>query len=331
MAYQPALDGVRALAILAVLLFHAKVPGVPGGFVGVDVFFVLSGFLITTILAGEHRRCGTIDLAGFYRRRLRRLYPALIVFLCAYLLTAGLLFPRVAPEKHGRDALLALFYLADYARALDMPLSVLNHTWSLAVEAQFYLLWPLLFVLLARRSRRTAILAAAGLFVALTGWRWWGYASFADPWDVYYRADTHATGLVLGCLLGLVGQRLHGRWAILGLLLLALAASQLDWRAPATAVVGFTLAEAGAALVVLSPPAWLAAAPLAWVGRMSYGLYLWHYPVMRLLRDQDWHWSAILLVGSAAGLAAAALSYYAVERPLLSRKPAGRSLALEAD
>ena len=143
MAYQPALDGVRALAILAVLLFHAKVPGVPGGFVGVDVFFVLSGFLITTILAGEHRRCGRIDLPGFYRRRLRRLYPALIVFLCAYLLTAGLLFPRVAPEKHGRDALLALFYLADYGRALDMPLSVLNHTWSLAVEAQFYLLWPL--------------------------------------------------------------------------------------------------------------------------------------------------------------------------------------------
>ena len=156
-------------------------PGVPGGFFGVDVFFVLSGYLIATILQQETRTPGTSDLIGFYRRRLRRLYPALIVFLLAYLLAAGLLFPRVPAEKHGRDALFAVFYAADYAGALGMPLSGLEApSASLAVEVQFYLLWPLLFVALRRRREATAILVAALLYVAITGWRWWGFFNFPD-------------------------------------------------------------------------------------------------------------------------------------------------------
>src|SRR5215469_9867848 len=173
-AYRPALDGVRALAVAAVVLFHAGVPGLTGGFLGVDAFFVLSGFLITSLLLAEHTRRGRIGLAAFWGRRARRLLPALLVMLVAVVLTGRYLLPAVEVRLLRGDALAALGYVAnwrmiyrgsDYFAQTSAP-SPLQHTWSLGIEEQFYLIWPLVvvvvFALFARRARALLVIASLG-------------------------------------------------------------------------------------------------------------------------------------------------------------------------
>ncbi|MEU4369177.1 acyltransferase [Micromonospora chersina] len=164
-AYQPALDGVRALAVAAVLAFHGGVAALPGGFLGVDAFFVLSGFLITSLLLAEHRHTGRIDLVAFWGRRVRRLLPALLLVLLVVLLVSRKLMPGTELGALRWDELAALGYVAnwrmanrdgDYFAATGSP-SPLQHTWSLGIEEQFYLLWPLLLIaLLAWAARRGA-------------------------------------------------------------------------------------------------------------------------------------------------------------------------------
>src|SRR3712207_4153443 len=149
-----ALDGLRGLAVAAVLLFHGGVAALPGGFLGVDAFFVLSGFLITALLLGEHARAGRIDLAGFWARRARRLLPALLLMVVTVLVAARWLVPPDELSRLRGDALATAGYLANW-RMMDQgggyfartaPPSPLQHTWSLAIEEQFYLLWPLLLM-----------------------------------------------------------------------------------------------------------------------------------------------------------------------------------------
>ncbi|HEX7744191.1 MAG TPA: acyltransferase, partial [Micromonosporaceae bacterium] len=185
-AYQPGLDGVRALAVGAVLLFHGGVAWLPGGFLGVDAFFVLSGFLITSLLLGERDRTGRIDLVAFWARRARRLLPALLVLLLVVVLVSRVLLPGEELPALRWDALAALGYVAnwrmadrggDYFAQTAAP-SPLQHTWSLGIEEQFYLLWPLLFVALLAvsvRRRRAAVpdgapAAAAGPVPADRRW-----------------------------------------------------------------------------------------------------------------------------------------------------------------
>ena len=164
----PALDGIRAVAVIAVLLFHAGVSWMPGGSFGVDVFFVLSGFLITALLVGERDRSGTIRLGSFYLRRARRLVPALVLVLLFVCVTWGLLLTTKTPTLRG-DALATVTYVANwhfafsgqgYFASFAAP-SPLLHTWSLAVEEQFYLLWPLVVTFLLARGRSVARWAAA--------------------------------------------------------------------------------------------------------------------------------------------------------------------------
>lgn len=311
MRYVPALDGIRALAVLLVLGFHSQVPGFGAGFFGVDVFFVLSGYLITQILVAEHERTGRIDLTRFYVRRLRRLYPAMLAMLGVFLLIAPFLFVHDAYADHLRDAGMSVLYLADYARTLGMPPMVLDHMWSLSVEEHFYLAWPLLLIGLLRLPRRWAAASIAGLFVAVTLWR---YASIPDVgWKVYHRFDTHSSGLFLGCLLGLLRARLPGYFAWLGLALLALAPLEFAHKTEYTMAYGFTFAEIAAALIVTAQPKWLGWSPLAWLGRMSYGTYLWHYLFMRIARDAELGWEWNFAVSLAGGVAMAALSYYTIE------------------
>lgn len=313
-AYSAPLDGIRALAALTVVAYHARIPGLPGGFFGVDVFFVLSGYLITRLLVHEYAREAGFKFDHFIFRRIRRLLPALLAMLLAYLSTAPWLFSDVPVFKHLRDTLLSAVYIVNYATVLGAPVSVLGHVWSLAVEMQFYLLWPLILLGLLRLPRHWALILMFMLYLLATATRWWGGEKLG-VWAFYPRTETHCSGLLLGCLLGYAEVNIHRYWAVFGLSLIIFAMTFFSTAWMPTVLYGFTIVEAGAALLIVAQPSWLGGNLLAWLGRLSYGLYLWHYPIMRLVRDKDgWEWHEILLLGGGLGLLLAALSHYFLER-----------------
>ena len=274
MRYVPEFDGLRAIAIILVILYHAAPDGVlRGGYIGVDLFFVLSAFLITSILAAEWHETGRLDLKKFYWRRFLRLMPALLLFLTVYVVAAPFIW---LGYNHGRDALIAGLYLSDYAYALWEIPHYISHTWSLAVEEHFYLLWPLLLVPLLKAQRPLIWLTIA--FCVLTLWRT-SYA--ADPWQAYTRFDTHATGLVLGAALYFSGLRFGRVAAVFALAAIAAVAifANLWW---AFGVI--TIAEVASAVLIASRPPLLNHPVLVWIGKRSYAIYLWQSPVEYLLR-----------------------------------------------
>jgi peptidoglycan/LPS O-acetylase OafA/YrhL len=207
----PGLDGLRAIAVLAVIAYHADLGWLPGGFLGVDVFFVISGFLITTLLLAERDRLGHIDLRGFWLRRARRLLPALFLLIATTLALCVLLAPDELTEVRG-DTLAALAYVTNwylvfrqqsYFQIMGRP-SPLLHLWSLAVEEQFYLVWPLVLTAgLALLHRRGMLLLSVAGALGSAIWMAYLYVPGADPSRVYYGTDTHATGLLLGAALAL--------------------------------------------------------------------------------------------------------------------------------
>jgi peptidoglycan/LPS O-acetylase OafA/YrhL len=350
--YAPGLDGVRALAVSAVVAYHIGTTSgttvLPGGFLGVDLFFVLSGYLITGLLVAEVRRTGRISIKDFYLRRARRLLPALITLL----LVVGALGVLWVPEQAARlrgDLVAALGYVTNwwliaenssyFAPAGDRP-ALLTHLWSLAVEEQYYLVWPLVLIALAAvRPRRSAmiILVLAGV-AASTVAAILLYEPFSDPSRVYYGTDTRALAPLLGGALALVVQpwwqrerpRSRRRWldgaGIIALLVLAGVAAVLHDTDAALYRGGFlVIAALGAAVVaaaghpstVLGEA--LAARPLRWVGERSYAIYLWHWPVCVLTRPGldipvDGWANAALRIGVI--LVLADLSYRLIERPI---------------
>ena len=313
LAHIGSLDGLRALSAIIIATFHAATPGLPGGFLAVDVFFVISGYLITRLLLVEFGRTGTIDYRAFVFRRLQRLWPALLFMLILYLFLAPWLFPLTSWSHHWRDAFLSALYLVNYA-ALEDGVAVLRHTWSLAVEMQFYLLWPLLLMLILRLPRHVAIIAMLAMYAGSGAWRYWSSANLS-PWGFYPHMDSHSSGLILGCLLGYINARISPYWSLPAIILLALCMTFFSTGWQPSAYYGFTLAEIGAGILILSQPRWLGVAPMAWLGKMSYGLYLWHYPIMRLAKGRDgWEWPEVLLLGCGLGLLFAALSHYLLER-----------------
>ncbi|HMA47716.1 MAG TPA: acyltransferase, partial [Frankiaceae bacterium] len=214
-----ALDGVRGLAVLAVLFFHAGMPWARGGFLGVDTFFVLSGYLITVLLLRESRETGGVSLRRFWARRARRLLPALLLVLAALVAYATTLPAEARPRLRG-DALATLGYVANWrfvAQAEDYfthtgPPSPLRHTWSLGVEEQFYLLWPLLFLVALRLRRpRAAVVGLASLGTVASAV---AMARMADGGAsvarLYYGTDTRISSLLVGCLLAAVLGRFPG-------------------------------------------------------------------------------------------------------------------------
>ena len=367
--YRPGLDGVRAVAVLAVLLYHGQVGWARGGFVGVDIFFVLSGFLITGLLLAEWRHWGSLDLRRFWLRRARRLLPALLLVLVAVSLGAAAF---ASPAERGAlrgDALATLGYVANWRFVLsnqsyfaqyDEP-SPLRHMWSLGIEEQFYLLFPLLLLALLTLGLRRRGLAvvlglgavtSAALAVAL-------YTPGADPSRIYYGTDTRLEALLVGAVAAVLARErvrtrpaaylsmagrdvpLPGRGSI-GLFALAgLAAVVIAARDNAGWLYegGFLVVAVLAVLVVVAAAddrsttaRLLSWEPLRRVGLISYGLYLWHWPVyVALTPDRVGVTGPALLALRLAvtGLLAVG-SYVLVERPIragvLGRRWSGRRL-----
>jgi peptidoglycan/LPS O-acetylase OafA/YrhL len=169
MKYIPELDGIRALSALLIVTFHSQIPGMTGGFFAVDIFFVLSGFLVTQLLCNRYALGGHIGWTHFMRRRMSRLMPALTVMLVVYLLMAPLMWGDLVPlEKHYRDALLTITYSVNWVEPWGGQVGVLGHVWSLAIEMQFYLLWPLLMLLVLRLGRVPGILFLCALYLGMT-------------------------------------------------------------------------------------------------------------------------------------------------------------------
>ena len=354
MRYVPGLDGLRALSVSAVLLYHADVTWMPGGFLGVDVFFAISGYLITSLLLAEFRNHGGVSVGRFYLRRARRLLPALFLVLAAVSLFSVIFLPDEVRSLRG-DVVAALGYATNwwqifqhqsYVAAQGRP-PLLRHLWSLAVEEQFYLVWPLLLVGMLRiwKGRRTPMLLAT-LGVALASFVLMLVLSLqhdyriADPSRVYYGSDARIYTLLLGAALAMVWspwklkQRIprEGRAVLdtvggIGLVLLVLTFVNAHYQSNVLFRGGF-LAVAVLSTIVIAVavhPASrigtviLAQQPLRWIGERSYGIYLWHWPIFMVTRpglDTDITGWLNTVLRIALTLVAAELSYRFVEEPI---------------
>jgi peptidoglycan/LPS O-acetylase OafA/YrhL len=342
--FRPDIEGLRGVAVAMVVLFHAGLVAVAGGFVGVDVFFVISGFLITGLLLRERERRGSISLARFYARRIRRLLPAASVVL---VVTAGAAFALVnvldRPSIMADAIACALsvgnirFALGagDYFAAVATP-SPLLHFWSLGVEEQFYLVWPLLLIA-ATRTRRPRVAAAIvlGLVAVVSFGANLAVTDLSPGWS-FYSLPTRAWQLALGGLVAIAGDRIDRLPRILraltgwaGLLAVGIAAVVLDSSVPYPGVAA-VLPTAGSLAIVATgatpggPLRLLASLPLRFLGRVSYSLYLWHWPVfvlvpLALARAMT---PAEVSGATAAAVILAALSERYVERPFRHGSPA---------
>jgi peptidoglycan/LPS O-acetylase OafA/YrhL len=352
MGYIPGLDGVRAIAVLAVLLYHSGVPGVPGGFLGVDVFFVLSGFLISSLLLQEIERTSAVSFGQFYLRRARRLLPALFggLALSAVLV---LVFAHDAAAQYRQDAISSLFYVTNwwyvaqdlsYFEAMGRP-PMLQHLWSLAVEEQFYLLWPLVLVFLFRWRGRPGVgrvalgVALASTLLMALGSFVWNLPASGDASRLYFGTDTHSMGLLLGAALATVWRpgALPRR--------VATPAKAVLWAAALGAVAalfailhsvgedsawlyrgGFLVVSAVSAVIIALTchPAigfgnLLAVQPMRYIGERSYGLYVYHWPIFVVTRpgiDLPFEGVPAWIVRMGLTFGVAELSYRYLEMPI---------------
>lgn len=369
----PALDGLRAIAVALVLVGHGGIPGVSGGFIGVDVFFVLSGFLITSLLLDELGRTGRIDQTGFWIRRVRRLLPALVLMVLTVAAARGLL-PEQALTGLRNDAIAAFLWIANWrfvAQKTDYftqgaPPSPLQHTWSLGVEEQYYFVWPLLLIAvaltLAARARRRRSWATVGdvRFVAFLVAALGAVASAAAAIvlvsdgtrdRVYFGTDTRAQALLIGSAAAALLVRdwpslnrgwclIRTRWGrrvarilpVFGLAGLA-AATHYATGSAGEFRRGLLVGVAVAAVVVVAPVALeqrglvarlLAVRPLVWLGTISYGVYLWHWPIFLALNGERTGWSGLPLFAARCGatVALAAASWWLLEQPIRRWRPA---------
>jgi peptidoglycan/LPS O-acetylase OafA/YrhL len=351
LGYRPALDGLRGLAILTVMTVHVKPILLWGGSIGVDIFFVLSGFLITVLLLEEKDRAGSINLKHFYFRRVLRLLPALVAMLVFCCLYSVAFEPAEAIITTGRDSVAVLFYYFNWRLAFDPtpPAVTLLHTWSLAVEEQFYLIWPLLLsLLLASRLRRLWILVLLCIGIASpAAFRfiyWTGIETFPR---LYFCTDARADGLCVGCLIGVLANsnwlpranwafrliRFAGVVAAAVLVVHAFKSSHLPGGYMYRGGLSIVSGSAGILLlsVLTAPARWLQwmleSRALVWLGRISYSLYLWHFPLIEHVPPQSYPKLSYHVVSwgiqFAASIAVAAISYYGIERWFLRLK--GRS------
>ncbi|MET1060629.1 MAG: acyltransferase family protein [Nocardioides sp.] len=344
-SYRPALDGVRCLAVYLVVLFHTGVGVFAGGFVGVDLFFVLSGFLVSTILFQELADTGRLDLAHFYDRRVRRLLPAALLVVLATGAVAVVMLSTIRRAPLVGDAQSALLYVAnwrflfqsnDYFAATEVGVSPFLHFWSLSIEEQFYFFFPLLLIGLAKGERRRpgiTVKVLLGLFAvslaAQVGW------AFVDANHAYYGTEARLYQLLAGSLLAIAfrsarrptfTRRASGIGTVLSAAGLVLVAS--SWLDVSPSVRGLLATVAAVGLVSSLagqsgglPERFFSLPPLVFLGKISYGTYLWHWPVIILLREvvEPGVVARTLLV-TVLSTALATASYQMLERPVRSMK-----------
>ncbi|MDX9673114.1 MULTISPECIES: acyltransferase [unclassified Pseudomonas] len=347
------LDGLRALSVIAVFFHHTGGTLMKGGYIGVEVFFVLSGYLITSILCREKSKTGSIDFIGFYIRRARRLYPALILLLIAVAAYCAVY------NKYNLtlETIPSLLYVMNWYRAFEWYDAVLTgHTWSLAIEEQFYLVWPLLLSLLIWLSPRKLPLFIFALILSIVAWRTYLFLGNANLARIYNGFDTHADALLVGSLLALVStdvlRRVGLLWIPALVFLLAVLFSQ--------EMTDFTLSRHGFGIVAVASAMVIAKVvsdqnsilvrvlsikPLVWLGMVSYGFYLWHYPLIQVIMYGG-HDPILGFYGSLAypipflvgtiflgTLLITSISWYLVEKPIISyahKKISSRSPKIQA-
>ncbi len=351
-AHLPGLDGVRAIAVMAVLIFHADPTWLPGGFLGVDVFFALSGFLITSLLLAELSVSGEVNFRRFYVRRARRLLPALFAVLVVTAVLA-MTVAQDAAERVRQDSIAAFFYVTNwwyivhgtsYFDSTERP-PLLQHLWSLAVEEQFYFIWPILLYGLWRWGRRSAVrwgalvgaVASTAAMIAISVSR--DIPSVTDSGRVYFGTDTHAMTLLLGAVLATVWLPFSRRSRLTASGLRAMSAIGFAGLVLLIGIFAFVspdssaLFRGGFAVVGLASVALVAGAattgtwfsralanqPLKYLGERSYGLYLWHWPIFMVLRpgvDLDADGPGVQVIRFALTFAVAELSYRFLEMPI---------------
>jgi peptidoglycan/LPS O-acetylase OafA/YrhL len=344
-ARNPALDGLRGVAVAAVVVNHLRPHALPGGWLGVDIFFVLSGYLITALLLREHERRGRLDLGHFYSRRARRLLPALFLLLATVAVVA-----RVSPHEPGftglrGDGFAALGYVANW-RFIATGASYFNafapsplrHLWSLAVEEQFYLVWPLVLIVVLRRHGAravgiTAITLAAASAIAMAVL----YGNGSHVSRIYFGTDTHAHSVLIGCSLAALGpsqrrRRGAGSAALLAIAGILLAFARLSGTGPVAyrgGIVGVSLLTAVVIAAATSPSGAgavgraLSWTPLCALGLISYGVYLWHWPIIEYVDAPRIGVSGWPIVAIQVGLtlAIATASFLLLERRILAGWP----------
>ncbi len=335
-SYRPDIDGLRALAVLPVLLFHAKL-GCPGGFVGVDVFFVISGYLISALILRE-LHAETFNIVTFWERRVRRILPALTVVVLATFFAGWLIYLPQDFESVGKSIVAQAMLVSNFFFYLQpdgyfdagIDTKPLLHTWSLAVEEQFYLFFPLLLMVLARTKKlsqlKTICIVGLGSFALSI------YGSYANTSATFYLLPTRAWELLVGAFLAMMHGRFPGNQLTresTGLVGLALVCFPMFLYHEGTRFPGLAAVPpcVGAALIIYSSESersfvgrLLAFKPIVFVGLISYSLYLWHWPVLvfshYLAGDQKWPFRVALLV---VGTVLAAISWKFIETPFRKR------------